>query len=78
MKVINHIEPKYYPDKKELKQIKKEIIYKYDSLERFARDIFGCTYKTLWQKLTNSNGAYLTHMELQKLQACTGIIFKLH
>jgi len=78
MKIINHIEPKYYPDKSEVDNIKREIVYRFGSLDNYARDILKCSYKTFWQKLNNKNGAYFSEMEYQELKRLLEIDFKLH
>ena len=77
MKVIKNIENKYYPDQDERHAIRKALYQKDITLGELA-GILNISYKTLWQKMTNVNGSYLTQVELNTIIKLTEIEFNLH
>ena len=76
MKVIRTVDERYYPDEKELKEIKD---LKHISLLEIAEGL-DISYQHLWRKLTRHNyprNAF-SRLEVERLQVLTGIKFNLH
>ena len=78
MKVIRYSEDKFTFEGDEADRVKWACQGQGKSLVHLAEKVLKITYKTYWAKSTNYEGSYFDALEIQRIEAFTGIKFEKH